>query len=166
MDFTRPNRWAYILLAAVWLLVGVWQAEEHVRFKEAAKTKLSNRSKDIANTVSACIRGMRFRGAVPKDRLELVLEELVSGGTKDLVKSSELVSITLLNAAGESVASAGRTNDLTQKDISQKGERWGQRTVTFVNPVDLGASLSSEDATNPMVVIPGFRDLTNAFRDG
>src|SRR4051812_48375835 len=51
MDLTRPNRWVYTFLGAIWLLVVVWQAEEHVRFRETAKTNLSNRSKDIANTV-------------------------------------------------------------------------------------------------------------------
>ncbi len=166
MDLTRPNRWVYPLLAAVWVLVVVWQAEEHVRFREAAKTNLSSRSKDIANTVSACIRGMRFRGAVLQERLEPVLEELVNGGAKDLVKSSELLSIALLNAAGTNIASAGRPIDLNQSDILQRGERWGQHSVTFINPVDLGASLSSEDATNPTLVIPPLHDLTNAFREG
>ena len=166
MDLTRPNRWVYTFLGAVWLLVVVWQAEEHIRFREAAKTNLSNRSKDIANTVSACIRGMRFRGAVLQGRLEPVLEELVSGGAKDLVKSSELTSIALLNASGVQLASAGRLIDFTQKDILQRGERWGQHSVIFVNPVDLGASLGSEDAANPTVVIPNFHDLTNSFHDG
>src|ERR1041384_5141260 len=99
MDLTRPSHWVYGILAAVWLLAGVWQAEEHLRFREAAKTNLSNRSKDIANTISACIRGMRFRGAVRKERLETVLDELVNGGANDLVTSPELLSIFLLNAA-------------------------------------------------------------------
>ena len=166
MDLTRPSRWVYPLLAAVWLLVGVWQAEEHFRFREAAKTNLSNRSKDIANTVSACIRGMRFRGTVLQERLEPVLEELVNGGSNELVQSSELVSIALLNAAGDTVAKAGRPIDFSQRDILQRGERWGQRTVTFVNPVDLGASLTSEGGTNPTVVLPPIHDLTNNFRDG
>jgi signal transduction histidine kinase len=162
----RPNRWVYPLLGAVWLLVGVWQAEEHFRFREAAKTNLSNRSKDIANTVSACIRGMRFRGAVLKERLEPVLEELVNGGANDLVKSSELVSIALLNASGDTVAKAGRPIDFSQQDILQRGERWGQHSVTFLNPVDLGASLTSEGGTNPTVVLPRIEDLTNSFREG
>ncbi|HTL59048.1 MAG TPA: ATP-binding protein [Candidatus Limnocylindrales bacterium] len=165
MDLTRPSHWVYGILAAFWLLVGVWQAEEHFRFREAAKSNLSNRSKDIANTVSACIRGMRFRGAVRKERLETVLDELVNGGANDLVKSTELLSIVLLNAAGETVASAGRPIDFTQKEILQRGERWGQRIVTFVNPVDLGVSLTSEGTTNPTVVLPPPRDLTNGFRE-
>src|SRR5262252_8504824 len=140
MDLTHPNRWVYPLLAAVWLLVGVWQAEEHIRLREAAKTDLSNRSKDIANTVSACIRGMQFRGAVLQERLESVLNELVNGGSNELVKASELTSIVLLNSKGERIAEAGRSIDLDQKDILQQGEHWGQHNVTFVNPVDLGTT--------------------------
>src|SRR5437016_7619194 len=134
MDLTRRTLTVYALLAAVWALVVVWQAEEHYRFRAAAKADLSNRSKDIANTVSACIRGMRFRGAVPRDRLEPVLNELVNGRTNELLRSSELTSIALLNIAGEQIASAGRPIDFTQRDILQQGEHWGQRNVTFVHP--------------------------------
>jgi len=106
---------------------------------------------------------MRFRGAVLQERLEPVLDELVNGRTNELVKSSELISIALLNSVGEAVALAGRPIDFDQKDILQQGERWGQRSVTFVNPVDLGSRLSSEGATNPTVVLPPFRDFTNGF---
>ena len=101
MEMTRRSLLVYGLMAALWALVVAWQAEEHLRVKESAKTDLRNRSKDIANTVSACIRGLRFRetGAVLQNRLESVLNELVNGRTNELVKSSELISIVLLNAA-------------------------------------------------------------------
>jgi hypothetical protein len=154
MGLTRRTLTVYTFLAAVWALVVLWQAEEHFRFREAAKSDLSNRSKDIANTVSACIRGMRFRGAVLQDRLESVLNELVNGRTNELVKASELTSIALLNAAGERIAEAGRPLDLDQGDILREGEHWGQRNVIFVNPVDLGATPAWEGGTNPTVVLP------------
>ncbi len=166
MELRRRTLTIYVVLAAVWALVVVWQAEEHYRFKAAAKADLSNRSKDIANTISACIRGMQFRGAVTQERLELVLNELVNGRTNELVKSSELTSIVLLNAAGEQIAVAGRPIDVTQKDILQQGEHWGQLNVTFVNIVDLGASTNWEGGTNPTVVLPPLRDLTNRFPEG
>jgi len=88
MELTRRSLVVYGLLAAVWLLVVIWQIEEHARVREAARTNLSNRSKDIANTVSACIRGMRFRGTVWQDRLEPLLQELVHGRSNELVKAS------------------------------------------------------------------------------
>src|SRR5207237_2931217 len=62
MELTRRSVLVYGLLTAVWLLVLGWQIEEHHRVKEAAKTDLRNRSKDIAKTVSAFIRGLRSRG--------------------------------------------------------------------------------------------------------
>jgi len=154
MELSRRTLTVYLLLAAVWAIVVVWQAEEHFRFRAAAKTDFSNRSKDIANTVSACIRGMRFRGAVLQERLEPVLNELVNGRSNELVKSSELIAIALLNASGEQIATAGRPIDFGQKDILQQGEHWGLRNVTFVNPVDLGASFIGEGGTNPTVVLP------------
>ena len=154
MELNRRSILVYALLAAVWALVLGWQAEEHFRVKAVARADLSNRAKDIANTVSACIRGMRFRGAVLQERIEPVLNELVNGRTNELVKSSELTSLALLNAAGEQLASAGRPIDYSQQAILQEGERWGQRSVTFVIPVDLGAS-----------VLPPIHDLTNTLNE-
>jgi signal transduction histidine kinase len=168
MEMTRRSWLVYGLLAAVWVLVLGWQVEEHTRVKDAAKADLRGRSKDIANTLSAFIRGLRFReGTVRRDRVESVLNELVNGRTNDLVKSSELISIALLNAAGEQVLSAGRPIDFEHKEILQEGERWGRQSVTLVNPVDLGASLASEGATNPTVVLPPPppRDPSNTNRD-
>jgi len=166
MDMTRRSSLVYALLAGVWALMLGWQAEEHFRFREAAKADLSNRSRDIANTVSACIRGMRFFGTVRQERLEPLLTELVNGRTNQIVKASELLSIVLLNAAGERIATAGRPIDFSQNEVLQQGERWGQRSVTFVNPVDLGASLITEGGTNPTVVLPLMQELTNNFREG
>jgi signal transduction histidine kinase len=165
MELSRRSLTVYVLLAAVWALVVSWQIEEHYRFRAAAKTELGNRSRDIANTVSACIRGMRFRGAVLQERLEPLLNELVNERTNELVKSSELTSIALLNAAGEQIATAGRPIDFTQRDILQQGEHWGQRNVIFVNLVDLGSTMTWEGGTNPTVVLPPMREFTNAFPD-
>jgi len=52
-----------------------------------------------------------------------VLNELVNGRTNELISSSELMGIKLLNAVGEPVASAGIAIDLDQKDLVQEGER-------------------------------------------
>ena len=169
MEMTRRSWLVYGLLAAVWVLVLGWQVEEHLRVREAAKTDLRNRSKDIANTLSAFIRGLRFReGTVLQNRVETVLNDVVNGRTNELVKSSELISIALLNAAGEQVVFAGKPIDFEHKEILQEGERWGRQSVTLVNPVDLGASLASEGATNPTVVLPAPppRDPSNTNRDG
>ena len=165
MDLSRRNLLVYGLLAAVWLLVVGWQVEEHYRVREAARTDLRNRSKDIANTLSAIIRVTRFRGAIPYERLQPVLNELVHGRSNELVKSSELLSIVLLNATNQPVVSAGRAIDLEREDLLQEGEHWGQRSVTIVNPVDLGSSLSREGLTNTLV-LPPFSEFTNRPGEG
>jgi signal transduction histidine kinase len=162
MELTRRNLLVYGLILGVWLLVVGWQVEEHIRVREAAKADLRGRSKDIANTLSAIIRGMRFRGVIPEDRLEPVLNEMVNGRTNELVKSSELISIALLNAANKSVVEAGKPID-PENEAMQRGERWGVKTVTLVNPVDLGAALTSEGVTNATFIAPPF---TNTMRDG
>src|SRR5215204_6121683 len=153
MELRRRSILVFGLLAALWLLIVGWQVQEHARVKESAKADLRNRSRDIANTLSAFIRGLRFRGTILQDRLEPVLHELVNGRTNELVKSSELISIALLNAAGEPVAFAGRPIDLGQKEILQEGERWGPTSVTLVHAVDLGTSVTQEGVTNPTIVL-------------
>jgi signal transduction histidine kinase len=154
MELARRSVLVYVFLAAIWLLVVGWQVQEHRRVTEAAKADLRTRSKDIAKTVSAFIRGLRFRGTVLQERLEPVLSELVNGRTNELISSSELIGIKLLNAAGEQVASAGVAIDLDQRNFVQQGERWGRKAVVLLNPVDLGAALTSEGVTNPTVVLP------------
>jgi signal transduction histidine kinase len=163
MQPTRRNTLIYGLLLTVWVLVVAWQVEEHLKVKESARTDLRKSSRAIANTVGAFIRGLRFRGAVVPERLEPALNELVNASTNELVKSSEVVWIALLNAAGETLASAGRPIDLAQQDILQEGERWGVRTVTMVYPVE-GATVTPEGAPDqtPTVVAPSLREFTNA----
>ena len=162
----RKNRFLiYGLLCAIWVLVVAWQVEEHVRVQEAAKTDLRNRSKEIANTLSAVIRALRFRSTVLQDRLEPVLKLLVNGHTNDLVKSGELISVTLLNTAGEPVVAVGETN-FDAKAFTQEGEYWGKNSVTFVNPVE-GASVSEGVTNNATVVLPfSFRTFTNGMTGG
>src|SRR5438105_11492877 len=123
MDLTRRTLFVYGLLVAVWALVIVWQAEEHLRVREAAKTELRDGSRYIANTLSALIRSLRRgSGTVSQERLQTMMNELVNR-TNELVKSSEIVSIVLLNAANEPVVSAGKVIEGT--DIAQTGDqRW------------------------------------------
>ncbi len=163
MELKRRRILIYGLLVGVWLLVVAWQIEEHARVQEAAKKDLRNRSTEIGNTLSAVMRALRFRGAVLQERLEPVLNELVNASTNELVNASGLISIALLNNAGEPVVAAGDTN-LMPKEILSEGEYWTPDSVTFVNPVE-GASVNSESTTNPMVVLPPPpRDFTNSPR--
>ena len=155
MELTRRSLVVYGLLLAVWVLVFGWQVQEHVRVKNAAKTDLRNRSKEIANTLSAIIRGMRFRGgAILSERLDPVLNELVHGRTNELVKSSELITIALLDANNTPLLVAGRPLDSQREEqLFESGEHWGERSVTLVNPIIL-------DMTNTFIP-PPLSEVTN-----
>src|SRR5271154_5189192 len=87
----------YGLLLGVWLLVVAWQIEEHVSVREAAKADLRHRSREIASTLSAVTRALRFRGATPQERLDPLLNELVNNRTNEPVNSIRLISVGLLN---------------------------------------------------------------------
>ncbi len=150
------------MLLGAWLLVVAWQITEHRRVVEAAKSDLRNRSREIASTLSAVTRALRFRGALFQDRLDPVLNELARTRTNALVSASPLLAIGLLNNEGETVAAAGETNLLARVAVGES-ERWSAADVVFVLPVE-GASVNPEGVTNnPTVVIPSFRNLTNSF---
>lgn len=157
MELKRRSTLVYGLLFAAWVLVVVWQMSEHARLNEGGRNYLRRNSRAIANTLGAFVRGLQFRGAVFRDRLEPVLNELVSGSTNQLTKSGELVSIVLLNANDEPVAFAGRPFDPELKNNLQEGdERWGARTVTMIYPLR-GASLAPDGGTNtqgPLILEP------------
>src|SRR5439155_2350159 len=142
---TQP---VYVLLIALWCLVVVWQVVEHGRTKEAARTALINRSRDITRTLDAVIQSQRrFGGLLFQDRLESAL--------KELVKSGELTSVALRNAAGEVVASASAPIDFETKGAMRAAEHWDYRSVTLVNLVDLGANVAREGETNrPTIILP------------
>jgi len=168
MDMTRRTSLVFGLLAAVWALVAVWQVEEHLRVTEAGKADLRNRSEVMANTLGSVVRGLQLRrgggGGVFRDRLQPVLDDMVNGRTNDLVKSGQIIYLALLNAAGEAVTSAGAPVDLGQKDILQKGERWGRHTLTVVYPIE-GASMLEEGVTNQLAPVL-LQPPTNSVRDG
>ncbi len=163
MEDRRRNFLVYGLLLAVWVLVVAWQAQEHIRFKEDAKTSLRNRSKAIANTIGASIRGLQFRGQVFQGRLQPILDELVMGQTNELFKSGEVISVALYNAKGETVASAGPPIDPDNKGIFQQGERWGAKAMTVVYPIE-GVPIPEGDRTGKatLFVTPPF---TNSMRE-
>ena len=160
MEPKRRSSWIYGILFAVWTLVVLWQADEHARVVAAGKNILRRNANAVANTLGAFIRGLQFRGTVFADRLEPALNELVNGDTNAPAAPGELISVVLLNADGEPVVAAGRPVDLTQTDIQQQGERWGEHTVTMVYPV-FGARFTPEGDTNPPPVI-----LANPFTNG
>jgi len=163
MDLTRRSLFVYGLLVAVWGLIVAWQVEEHVRFREYEKSALRRRSKSIANTLGAVIRGSQWRGTTFRRQLQPVLDDLVSG-TNEFTAPGEVVSVALLNTNGEALALAGRPVDPEQKEIIQEGERWGPRAVTFVYPIQ-GIAFSTESGTNtqPPILLEGF---TNSMREG
>ena len=160
MELIRQRRLVFGLIAGAWVLVVGWQIEEHLRVVEAAKSDLRNRTREIASTLSAVTRALRFRGTVFQERLEPVLNELVSNHTNSFVNSSGLLAIGLLNTDGDAVVTAGNTNLLSRELLAER-ERWDGDCVRFVLPV-AGPSVNPEGATNnTTVVIPSFRDLTN-----
>ncbi|MHB8520832.1 MAG: sensor histidine kinase [Limisphaerales bacterium] len=146
----------YGSLLAVWGVIIAWQLVEHHRVHESARNALVHRSNYIADIISGVISSARFRAVVVQDRLESALNKLIKPG--------ELISAALLNASGEVVAYVGKPIDLEKTDQMREPQRWGQQTVTFVSPVDLGNALSPQGESNhpPIIVQPPRRPpLTN-----
>ena len=160
MELKRCQKLVAGLVAGPWLLVVGWQVREHARVVAAARSDLRNRSHEIASTLSAVTRAMRFRGTVFQDRLEPVLKELVTGHTNALVSSGGLLAVSLLNTEGDALSSVGQTNLFT-REILAEGEHWANEYVAFVQPL-AGDTVGPENTNlNPTVVLPLFHDLTN-----
>jgi signal transduction histidine kinase len=146
MESRRRTFWVYGALFAAWALILGWQAVEHSRVRTAARTELRNRAKDISTTVGVVLRSQRIFGLISKERLESALA--------DLVRPGELIAVAMLNTSGEIVASAPTNADVQVKANSRQAELWETDTVTLMNLVDLGTSVTSEfDTTNPPVVL-------------
>src|SRR5450755_1696421 len=110
MELKRRGTLIYSLLIGVWVLVVAWQIEEHSRVQDAARNDLRNSSRKIGNTFSSFMSGLSIGGnrRVLQWQLEPVLKGLVS--TNELDNSGGLISIALLNTAGELFVAVGDTN--------------------------------------------------------
>src|SRR3954467_8362104 len=104
----------YIALTGVGLGVGVWQWGEHRRFEQTAAEGLIHRGRDITSTLGVVVRSQRrYGGVVSKDRIESALQ--------DLVRPGELESIAILGATGETIASAGKSVEITPEMLRARG---------------------------------------------
>ena len=144
---SHANRlWVYGLLFAAWSLIVGWQLIGHSRVEQAAQSELRNRAKDISTTVGIVLRSQRRFGVISKERIEPALA--------GLVRPDELSAVALLNAAGDIVASAPTNVDLHVRGTLRQPELWETDTVTILNLVDLGSTVSRDtENTNPPIVL-------------
>jgi signal transduction histidine kinase len=149
MESKRRSKWVYGLLLGLWLLIAGWQVEEHVRVERDARAVLVNRGKDISTTLSIVLRSQRrFGGVVSKETLEASLAQLVRQG------KAELKGVALLNAAGNTVASAGTGFETHGESALTTTELWEDQSVAFVNPIDLGTNVTSDiERNNPTIIL-------------
>jgi len=120
----------YALLALLWAGVGYWQYRSHLAAGDQARMALRNRVQEIAKTLSIVIRSQDFPGSVARRRLEAALKELVT--------STEIQTVMLLNSAGEVTATFGQPINTPTAPLLQSRELWLPQRVIFVTPVALG----------------------------
>jgi len=137
----------YGLLVFVWFAVAGWQAFEHQRMRESGRRALSNRAHDLSAALSVVIRSQGRTAIVPRPRLEAALGELVD--------STELESVTLLNESGEVAASAGRPMQADLDTLLRMRELWTKDRASFANLVALGPGAEKEPA---ILLLDGPRD--------
>jgi signal transduction histidine kinase len=149
---TLRTQAAFGLLLAAWGIIVLWQVIEHGRVQTSAQMALENSARDISTSLSVVVRSQR--PFVHQLQLEAALQELA--------KSSELRSVALLNSLDEVVAFAGEPIDLKSTSLPEKGVSWGEKTVTFVNLVDLGARADVRGATWPAAIVVPAREPEEA----
>ena len=140
---TRP---VIIVLLLVWAIIVGWQVAEHGRVRQNVDAALINRAKDISSTVGLVLRSQRRFGVISQERLESALSALIT--------PDELLGISVLNARGEVVASAGVPIDLELKGLLPTGVHWARDSVALMNLVDFGTNVTSDiEDTRPTIVI-------------
>jgi signal transduction histidine kinase len=144
VNVTRKNV-AYLMLLSIWLLMIAWQTTEHLRVRESAATALVNRARDVSASLSVVMRSQGRFGIVREARLEAALEELVH--------STELWSVALLNASSDVALSAGKPMDLDLDDLVATQEHWSGDSATFVNLVALGPGTENSELSSQTPVI-------------
>lgn len=143
---SRATIIVYASLGIVWLLLVGWLMLERSQVAGLARQGILNRARDISSTIALVSRAGP-PGVIRQTRLEAVLNELVA--------STELDSVALLNAEGEVVATAGKPLQLDINHLPTQGTRWTGENVTVVNLVDFGQSTRSDGSPRPpTVVIP------------
>mgnify|MGYP003873765523 CR=1 FL=1 len=115
--------------------------------RESERRALSNRAHDLSAALSVVIRSQGRTAIVPRPRLEAALNELVD--------STELESIALLNESGEVAASAGRPMQADVDTLLRLREQWTKDSASFANLVALGPGAEREPA---LLLLDGPRD--------
>jgi signal transduction histidine kinase len=136
----------YALLGILAVAVVTWQALEHGRVRAAAQAALAARAQDMAVSVSVVLRSQGRFGWVQRERIETALEALT--------RSTEPISVALLDADGAVTVSAG---DGVREDYSrllEKRAHWERDRATFVNVVALGPQALEGDEPGPRVAPP------------
>ncbi len=137
----KRRLFVYVALIACGLAICGWQVEEHVRFRRDAAQAVINRGRDITSTLGVVIRSQRrFGPMVSKERLQSALQALVRP------EGQELEAIAILAATGETIASAGKSIEVTPDMLQSRSVFWRDQTLTMMNVMDLG-STSTDDAT-------------------
>lgn len=140
--------WIYVLLACLFLLALAWQAFEHTRVERATRNSLVDRARGVAASLGVVIRSQGRFSLVPEDRLKAALDELVA--------STELEAVALLNGHGDIVAAAGEPIDIPFEELQRHKTFWQPRSMTLASLVALGpqAGPSPREEGPPVMVSP------------
>lgn len=140
----NKSKYVYVGLGAAWLLVVGWLALERHQVSELARRGMLDRARDISNTIALASR-TGPPGAISQSRLERLLGELV--------ETTELISVALLNAQGDTVATAGEPLHIDLPTLPAQGARWKPGILTVVNLVDFGQSAREDGTPAPPTVV-------------
>ena len=142
---TQRTSTIYLILFAAWIIIAFWLTVEHTRFVDVTRQTLINRANDISTSLGVVIRSQGPFIVLLRPRLEAAL--------KELVESSDLDGVALLNQVGAIVAAAG---DIEEQDISKavaEGIEWRPEKLMLVNLVALGPSFATGYTTGTALVI-------------
>ena len=152
------NSIVYTLLATTWLATLVWQHAEHDRVGTRLRASLANRAADTFKSLDIMLRSLRsFGGFIPGSRLEIALQEMV--------KSDELLAVSLYNRSLNIIAAAGDDPDFSPMEMPETGQLWLERRALFQQAVDLGTSTFGTNSRPREAIVRPSRTEEERTRD-
>lgn len=129
-DLLAKQATVYSLLVIAWLALLAWQGVEHARVEAAARKALATQARELSAALGVVMRSQGRFGFIPQPKLEAALNELVN--------SSEVIGVALLDVQGAVTAEAGNDGLTSYEGVLDQQSHWREAMATFVNLVALG----------------------------
>ncbi len=122
--------WLYPVLTLLWLGIVGWLYQEHKQQQRQDKESLRAQGRVLIDTVASSIRSQSRMAMYQPERLQAILEEVAA--------NPGVLALALFDSNGQTVASAGKVEKLSQSPDGGSLENWTKDFLQLWSPVVIG----------------------------